>query len=677
MPLIRVPEAQSAPTNPLGSASALLLSVVLTLAAVLAPAGALASAPSPGSLFLYPERLTLDDGRQVEAERGMLFVPAVRAEPEKGVIGVEIYRFRAGQDASADTPPIVVLHGGPGWPGLGSRVESADYWEGRIEPFTEVAELWVVGQRGIGSSKPDTLCPPVDLNPDSEPTGEEVAVALAKASRDCAGYWRQRGLALEGFNVIEAAADVADLAQAMGEEKVILWGGSFGSHWGMAILRHHPELVARAVLTGLEGPDHTYDMPGHVLLALERIAAAAEADPELAPHIPEGGLLEAFREVIAKAEKGPLEVSIPDPESGELKPVRLTAEDVRDMAMGITGSARSRRGLPRWPKEILSLYHGDYASAALRNLDGTLGMPNASFFMLDCGSGISQARLAELTSDPAVATVGPIGQFYQQTCPSWDSDLGEDFRTNFYTDIPTVLVHGNWDLSTPFENALELAPFFRQGHFVVVHGGSHGAMREAMGESEDFRQALYEFVRSGERSSLPKEVHLSDIDWELPEAKEKATETAVVEAEALVELAERYLHTLYDPDFEAMAAFLTEDSVWEDPSLAYFDHGPRKIEGSEGILDFYRQSSLGGATKTTFTVEDHFVTGERVAMEVLYATQGDGVHLGYPGLEVSFTVRGFTVLTIEQGKILHHLDHVDYASMMQQVEAQAREAGRL
>lgn len=50
--------------------------------------------------------------------------------------------------------------------------------------------------------------------------------------------------------------------------------GSFGSHWGMAVMRYHPEVGARAVLTGMEGPDHTYDSPGGVLASLERMAAS-------------------------------------------------------------------------------------------------------------------------------------------------------------------------------------------------------------------------------------------------------------------------------------------------------------------------------------------------------------------------------------------------------------------
>ena len=89
--------------------------------------------------------------------------------------------------------------------------------------------------------------------------------------------WEAEGVNLAGYNVIEAAADVRAVAQALGYEKIILWGGSFGSHWSMAVMRYEPDIVARAVLTGLEGPDHTYDSPSGVLAAIRSIAEEAES----------------------------------------------------------------------------------------------------------------------------------------------------------------------------------------------------------------------------------------------------------------------------------------------------------------------------------------------------------------------------------------------------------------
>ena len=55
-------------------------------------------------------------------------------------------------------------------------------------------------------------------------------------------------------------------------------------------------------------------------------------------------------------------------------------------------------------------------------------------------------------------------------------------------------------------NAIELLPSFDDLHFVIVEGGSHGALGEAMGYSSEFRAALMNFVATGEGADLPDEI---------------------------------------------------------------------------------------------------------------------------------------------------------------------------
>ena len=115
--------------------------------------------------------------------------------------------------------------------------------------------------------------------------------------------------------------------------------------------------------------------------------------------------------------------------------------------------------------------------------------------------------------------IGNLGFFYKSACVAWDADLGEEFRAGFTTDIPTAIVHGNWDTSTPYENALELLPSFTNHKLVTVDGGSHGALNEALEESSSFREALDEFIRTGDLTGLPETVSLPEIEWEIPGAE--------------------------------------------------------------------------------------------------------------------------------------------------------------
>ncbi|WP_089943068.1 alpha/beta hydrolase [Candidatus Entotheonella palauensis] len=480
---------------------------------------ALGGSHAPGtvdSLQLFPLRIKLKGGELAEAERGMMPVPMKRSEPQSAIIEVEVYRFRTTGHIEARRPPIFILHGGPSFQGLERPLKRPGYYEKHIQPYTDIADVVVVSQRGIGSSNPNTKCRGPETLPINAGYPAKVQ-AVREASKRCKAHWEGEGYDLSGFTVIEAAGDVNDVRKALGYDRIMMVGHSFGSHWGMAVLRYHPAIVARAVLAGLEGPDHTYDMPSEVFNALKRMAAAAETASDLNGYIPAGGLIQAFETVIGRAEKAPVVAD----------GVRFDAAAVRDLALGYTRRVYSRQDVSTWPTDILALYAGDFSKAARirqhRHRRRSSHFPTASLFMLDCGSGISASRQAQLRSDPAVAVVGPIGWFYQATCPIWGSDLGEAFRQNFETIVPTVLVHGTWDVSTPYENVLELAPFFTNAKLITVHGGSHDAYREALEASDGFRQALTAFLKTGSMSDLPDEIRLPPIEWVIPKDKPQAT----------------------------------------------------------------------------------------------------------------------------------------------------------
>ncbi len=312
-----------------------------------------------------------------------------------------------------------------------------------------------------------------------------------------------------------------DVRKALGYDKIIVHGGSFGSHWGMAVMRFHPEIVERAILWGMEGPDHTYDMPTPVLNALSRMAASADESPALKGMVPKGGLIEALKTVIARLKQKPVTVTAKDPSTGRLEKVTFTARDVREMALGYTASVASRNGMRTWPADVLALHAGDFSKAAasvIQRRHSTVHQ-TASFFMLDCASGISPMRAAQLRSDPAVEVLGLLGWEYQAGCPVWQIDLGDQFRQNFATSIPTMIVLGTFDVSTPMENALELAPFFKNSRLVQVIGGSHTSLQDGLDATEDFRKAVVKFARTGDMSDLPTKVTLPEVQWVIPASK--------------------------------------------------------------------------------------------------------------------------------------------------------------
>jgi len=479
---------------------------------------AVAKSPPAGTIFLYPERIPLKEGGFFAAERGMMFVPVNRSDKNSAVIGIEVFRFKASEKTKSGMCPIFFLHGGPSFAGLERSLEKLGTFEERWLPLLDVSDVIVVGQRGIGSSKPNTkIETTVNFPLDREVTEEEIAAALRETCVKEKTFWEEKGLDLSGLTVIEAAADVNDVRKALGYDKVIIWGGSFGSHWGMAVMRYYPGIVERAIFRGMEGPNHTYDHPGHLWNVYKRVAEEAEKAPELQGLIPEGGLIEATKTVVDRVRKKPVKVTVIDPRTYKSQDVLFTMREARRLARGYSD------GLPGWPANVITLYSGDFSKAAERALrsQDSRRFSTASFYMLDHGSGITPEREAEMKSDPSVKILGDINSHYTMTREVWGSDLGNKFRQNFETDIPTVIVHGTWDTSTPYENALELVPYFKNSKFIPVIRGPHGATRAAMSVSEKFRKGIMHFAATGDMSELPDKVEIPPVDWVIPELSKK------------------------------------------------------------------------------------------------------------------------------------------------------------
>ena len=67
--------------------------------------------------------------------------------------------------------------------------------------------------------------------------------------------WTAAGVALRGYNTNESADDVDDLRKHLGVERIHLWGISYGSHLGLAILkRPAPRAMRTAISLCLAAP---------------------------------------------------------------------------------------------------------------------------------------------------------------------------------------------------------------------------------------------------------------------------------------------------------------------------------------------------------------------------------------------------------------------------------------
>ncbi|PCC69031.1 alpha/beta hydrolase fold [Nannocystis exedens] len=154
----------------------------------------------------------------------------------------------------------------PGGPGLSVRGAFAANDRGKLRTWLElraVADLVVLEQRG-DSVRGEMLTDTREAWPQDRPASVEASAESMRA-RARAAVHANPDKDLSGYDIAEFVADVDDLRRALGYEKISLFVGSFGSQWGLAVIRLHPQIVARAVLSGVEPPDNGYDMPFYLL----------------------------------------------------------------------------------------------------------------------------------------------------------------------------------------------------------------------------------------------------------------------------------------------------------------------------------------------------------------------------------------------------------------------------
>jgi pimeloyl-ACP methyl ester carboxylesterase len=448
-----------------------------------------------GTLTSGAKDVTLKNGSIATFEAGELQVPESRRRPTERRITIPYYRLRT--TAQKPASPIFLLAGGPGSSWLDQFESDENFRE--VQYYRTIADVVLFDQRGAGHSRPAMTCPQTAQLPVDQPLD---AATLRDAMRPlliaCRDHWQHEGVDLAAYNTIENAADVNDLRLALGYDRISLIGGSYGSHLALQFMRQFPKAVERVVIYGVEGPDHTWDNPGGMRATLERIAAEAEQSPELSPHIPRDGLLKTLERVMARLEASPQSVTI------DTTPVVVDANVARRMARRNAG----RRDRPNaWPEMILALDHGDYSALAKGRLDNRkVGLADPMHYSMDCASAISDKRRQRYRDDPAASLLGDINFEYESLCDAWPTeDLGDSFRRDVKSNIPTLIVHGTFDMSTPIENAREVAASLRNAQLVEVVGGTHGALYNLFERWPPMHEMLAAFL-SGKNVRFPRTI---------------------------------------------------------------------------------------------------------------------------------------------------------------------------
>ncbi len=429
------------------------------------------------------------DGSELHGRLGRIRVPENRGVEDGPMIEIAFVVYPSTNPDPG--PPIFYLAGGPGGSGVVHCVGPAT--DPRIG-LLQHGDVIGVDQRGTGLSRPNLSEAPeflYELPLDRAVSRGDVIAAVTEASERCMAHWKQQGVDVSAYNTIESADDIDAVRRALGVEKIVTYGESYGSHLSLAILRRHAERVSRAVMLKVEGPDQTWKLPSNVHRQLVKLHEMVAADPGLRQHIPDFvGLL---RQVLEQLESEP--VTVPMKQWGPNASITIGRYDLELLiALGLASS----NNLSGMPAAVYYMSKGQWAPMAgsfARFRRGDIG--SAMAVMMDCASGASPARRARITKearDPANLLGDVLNfPFYPETCAACDDpDLGEVFRGPLKCDVPVLFASGDLDARTPPSNVEEIRGGFTNHVHLVVEGTGHDS-RELM--SEKYPALVHAFLR--------------------------------------------------------------------------------------------------------------------------------------------------------------------------------------
>lgn len=430
------------------------------LASTLLASTALAAPAAPPGLTFEPYAFKLRDKTELAVEKGTFWVPEDRNDRTSRKIPIRFLRLKSTSPNPGS--PIVYLAGGPGGSGTGTM-------QGPRQPvflaLRAVADVIVLDQRGTGLStsiEPCTDDVPFDF------AGTVLSEAAytryyANTLAHCLTRWQAQGVAIKGYTTVQSAEDIEDLRKHLGVRKLNLWGISYGTHLAFAFMRAHPGSVDRVALASLEGLDQTVKLPAHLDRAMERIAVAG-GHPELPA---------MMRRVHAKFDAEPQTMTVEGP-GGSLS-FRMDSFALRLLASVVP---KNPDGIPQLVQLYQALDAGVYAPVAgilygnfLKDPLTMRGMPEA----MDIASGITDRRLALVNAQAPNSLLGratnaPMPQL-RGAIPG--IDLGDAFRREISSNLPTLIFQGDLDIRTPLEEQAEAARGLRNQHVVLFRNGGH------------------------------------------------------------------------------------------------------------------------------------------------------------------------------------------------------------
>ncbi len=415
---------------------------------------------------------TADSGETVDAYQGWLWVPENRSEPSSRMIKLEYVRFpmRSQSESakkSTSASPIVYLAGGPG--GSGVRTAKRQRFP-LFMAMREFGDVIALDQRGVNNKQLRcTSKQTIDLAQVS--TRTQRIEAMRAAIDDCRRVWRAQNIDIRGYTTQESATDLDALRQHLNADKISLWGISYGSHLALASIKTMASRIDKVVLSSVEGLDQTIKYPHQTDLYFQRLQLAINSNKDLKAKYPD--IIAMIKGVHTTLEKKPVPLELTKA-SGKV-PLMLQKHTMQSIASSLVAD-------PKNAIMLLSIYQ----DLAAGNTEVITNILNQFFpiethikisgmsMAMDLASGITEARYQEVLKQSKTGLLGDKLNFGLHHFGDIEGlDLGDEFRKDPISDVPTLVLSGTLDGRTYLSSQRLATKGLSNAQHVVVENAGH------------------------------------------------------------------------------------------------------------------------------------------------------------------------------------------------------------
>ena len=392
-------------------------------------------------------------------------VPEDRSSPGGRKISIAITVLPA-TTLSPKPDPLFMLAGGPGQ-SAAALVPLA----GVLGGVRRNRDIVLIDPRGSGKSAP-LRCAALDPRDPFDPLGD---VDVADAASRCLRELQAAGNAdVAQYNTSALAADVDAVRQALGYDRINLWGGSYGTRVAQEYLRRNPQHVRTMVLDGVAPPDLRVSLdvwPSRDAALAQLFAACAEqasckrAFPDL------NATLAAIRTGLGAERR----VAVDDPRTGTHHEVPLDFDRVVGALHALTYAPEFASLIPPL---LASAQAGDFGPLAAASLlvTGDVGrtMNQALYFAVTCAEDAPRITAAEAGRTFSTLRAPSLAQRSLAACEGWPRPaLPADFNSPLVSDKPVLILSGGLDPVTPPANGKKVAATLANSRHVVAAGYGH------------------------------------------------------------------------------------------------------------------------------------------------------------------------------------------------------------